>query len=126
MTPFLNTNRLRGVINTMRILLSVVACFLCGTILCSFELDAREQKINVDLVGKLSVKGQVNKPRAVKYQQKITILQVITKSAGPTALADMTNVILQRNGKRYRYDLTKPTHQKVKVYGGDVITVEAK
>ena len=74
----------------------------------------------------LSVGGEVKKPGRVKYQRGITIFQAITQSGGPTVFAKMSNVTLQRNGKKYQYDLTKPAHKKVKVYPDDVIVVTGK
>lgn len=74
----------------------------------------------------LSVGGEVNNPGRVPYKRGITISEAITQSGGFTKRADRTRVQLQRNGKKYIYDLNRPAHAKLKVYPDDTIIVPRK
>ncbi|BDS07310.1 hypothetical protein NT6N_23500 [Oceaniferula spumae] len=110
----------------MRLLIYTIFFTLFFPIICSSEVNSQESKPNVDLHAKLSVTGEVKKPGRIKYQKDLTVLQAIALAGGSTANADMTHVTLLRNGKKWRYDLTNPAHQRLKLYAGDGVIVAAK
>ena len=85
--------------------------------------DSAESTIDAKVI---SIGGFVKAPGQRPYTRGMTLFQAVSAAGGETAFGSIKRVELHRNGKRWKYDLRKPEHMRVKVYPNDTINVPQK
>ena len=72
-----------------------------------------------------TIGGEVEKPGQKEWKNGMTLQGTIDAAGGAKVLAVLERIKLYRNGKIYKYDLTKEKNQAILVYPRDVVEVPA-
>ncbi|MCP5535080.1 MAG: polysaccharide biosynthesis/export family protein [Akkermansiaceae bacterium] len=79
----------------------------------------------------VSVGGEVARPGAVQYRPEMTVIQAIQQAGDRKVFASKYFYLLRKDSQtgktmRYKYNIKTPSHQNLKVFPGDTITIPEK
>ena len=74
----------------------------------------------------VTVGGQVRKPGPVEFSRELTLYQAIQAAGGATEFGSLKRVVLYREGKGRRYDVTQSQFMSIPLSPSDTIEVPQK
>ena len=74
----------------------------------------------------VTVGGQVRKPGPVEFSRELTLYQAIQAAGGATEFGSLKRVVLYREGKGRRYDVTQSQYMSIPLSPSDTIEVPQK